>query len=71
MFQNHPATNLVHNANKKWRCEEIGLDSAYVVLQLEKPTKISGIDIGNEGSAFIEVSVGRTGWPVEKFKVCF
>lgn len=43
----------------------------YVVLQFDKPTKISGIDIGNENSAFIEVSVGRTGWPVDKFKVSF
>lgn len=41
----------------------------YVVLKLENPTKINGIDIGNENSAFIDVSVGRTGWPIEKFKV--
>lgn len=46
------------------------MESVYVVLQLENPTKINGIDIGNENSAFIDVSVGRTGWPIEKFKVC-
>ncbi|XP_055301935.1 DNA repair protein XRCC1 [Sitodiplosis mosellana] len=66
--KNHPATNLISSSSKKWKCEETGLDSVYVVLQFEKPTKISGIDIGNENSSFIEVSVGRSGWPVERFK---
>lgn len=59
----------MNNSNKKWKCEDIGLESVYVVLKLEKSTKINGIDIGNENSAFVEVSVGRTGWPVDKFKV--
>lgn len=68
--QNYPASNLISDSNKKWKCEECGMDSVYVVLQLENPTKINGIDIGNENSAFIEVAVGRTGWPIEKFKVC-
>lgn len=67
--QHFPANNLIQGANKKWKCEEIGLDSVYVILQLEHATKINGIDIGNEHSAFIEVSVGRNGWPIEKYKV--
>lgn len=70
VLQNYPASNLINESTKKWKCEESGLESVYVVLQLENPTKINGIDIGNENSAFVEVAVGRTGWPVEKFKVC-
>lgn len=69
--QNYPASNLLNNSIKKWKSEESGLGTVYVVLQLENPTKITGIDIGNENSVFIEVSVGRTGWPVDKFKVRF
>lgn len=66
----HPAANLVSSANatKKWKCAESGLKSIYVILQFEKPTKISGIDIGNEHSAFIQVLVGRNGWSQEDYK---
>lgn len=67
--QNYPASNLISGLDKKWKCEETGLDTAYVVLEFEAPTKISGIDIGNEHSAFIDVAVGRNGWPLEKYKV--
>lgn len=54
---------------KKWKGEKAGLDSVYVFLQLENPTKINGIDIRNESSAFVDVSVGKTRWPIDKFKV--
>lgn len=57
--------------NEKWKCKKVGIDSAYVVLKLRHPTKIAGIDIGNEKSAFIEVSVGRNGWSIEEYKVSF
>lgn len=57
------------NVNKNWKGEENGLDSVHVILELEKPTQINGIDIGNENSAFIEVFVGKKGWPNEQFKV--
>lgn len=67
--QNYPASNLINGSLKKWKCEESGLDSVYVVLQFECPTKINAIDIGNENSTFIEVAVGKNGWPIEKFKV--
>lgn len=59
----------MNNANKKWRSETPGLKSVYVILQFEKPTKISGIDIGNEHSAFIEVLVGKNGWSQEDYQV--
>lgn len=61
--------NLLNEANKKWLCEENGLKLAYVTLQLEKPTQITGIDIGNENSAFIEALVGKNSWPDDKFQV--
>lgn len=41
----------------------------YVIFQLDKPMKISGIDIGNEHSAFIEVLVGKQGWTEDRFQV--
>lgn len=40
-----------------------------MILQLEKTTQITGIDIGNENSAFIEVFVGKNSWPDNRFKV--
>ncbi|XP_031626319.1 DNA repair protein XRCC1 [Contarinia nasturtii] len=66
--KNYPATNLVNSQKKKWKCEEIGCEKAFVVLQLEKPTKISGIDVGNEHTAIFDVSVGRVGWSYDKYK---
>ncbi len=38
----------------------IGQQSAVVILQLSKEARITSIDIGNEGSAFVEVLVGRS-----------
>lgn len=46
---------------KKWKCKETGERSATIVLQLEKASVISAIDIGNENSAYIEVLVSRSG----------
>lgn len=70
LSQAHPANNLLLDTNKKWKCQTNGESLAYVILQLEKTTEITGIDIGNEHSAFIEVLVGKNGWPQDKFKVC-
>uniref|UniRef100_A0A182SUR5 BRCT domain-containing protein n=1 Tax=Anopheles maculatus TaxID=74869 RepID=A0A182SUR5_9DIPT len=58
---NHPASNLLKPGNKKWKCREAGEQQAYVVIRLEEPTQITGIDIGNEHSALIEVLVARSG----------
>ena len=38
----------------------MGEKSVSVVLQLEKPSLISSIDVGNENSAYIEVLVSRS-----------
>ncbi|XP_058118627.1 DNA repair protein XRCC1 [Anopheles ziemanni] len=57
----YPASNLLKAGNKKWKCREAGEKNAFVVIRLEEPVRISGIDIGNEHSAFIEVLVARSG----------
>lgn len=58
--KNFPAENLLKQGEyKKWKCEKGGQKQASVVLQFEKASKINSVDIGNEGSAFIEVLVGR------------
>ena len=38
-------------------------------LQLEKAVKLSQIDIGNEGAAFVEVLVGRSSGSESDFQV--
>uniref|UniRef100_A0A182PCC7 BRCT domain-containing protein n=1 Tax=Anopheles epiroticus TaxID=199890 RepID=A0A182PCC7_9DIPT len=58
---NYPAANLLKPGNKKWKCRTAGESQAFVVLRLEEPTHITGIDIGNEHSALIEVLVARSG----------
>ncbi|KAI9559746.1 D repair protein XRCC1 [Daphnia sinensis] len=66
---NQPTENLIKDgAYRKWRCKSGGEQKAWVELQLEKPTLISAIDIGNHGSAFIEILVGRSGCPDEEYK---
>lgn len=66
---NQPTENLIKDgAYRKWRCKSGGEQKAWVELQLEKPTLIFAIDIGNHGSAFIEILVGRSGCPDEEYK---
>merc|ERR1712212_431686 len=59
------AENLLKNM--KWRCQNNGESQVSVVLQLSKPVKISGIDIGNNASAFVGIQVGRQA--SDEFKV--
>ncbi|RZC33070.1 DNA repair protein XRCC1 [Asbolus verrucosus] len=57
----HVANNVLSSdPAKKWKCKEAGERSATLVLQLEKATVISGVDIGNENSAYIEILVTRS-----------
>lgn len=53
---------------KKWKCKEAGEKSCFVVLKLDQPRVISGIDIGNERSGFIEVFVGNSKQDPPDFK---
>ncbi|XP_041373401.1 DNA repair protein XRCC1-like [Gigantopelta aegis] len=59
--KNNPADNLKKpEGSYKWKCAAPGEKSISVVLQFEKACQISAIDIGNEGSAFVEVLVGKS-----------
>ena len=64
--QNYKADNLLKS--KKWRCQNNGESQVSVVLQLSKSIQINGIDIGNNGSAFVEIQVARQARP-DDFKV--
>lgn len=57
----HVCSNILSSdSTKKWKCQTPGEKSAIVVLQLEKASVITGVDIGNEHSAFVEVLVSRS-----------
>lgn len=63
------ASNILSkDTTKKWKCKTAGEQSASVVLQLDQPYVINGIDIGNENSGYVEVLVSRASAP-EDFKV--
>lgn len=60
-MKNFPANNLLNSdPAKKWKCKSQGEKQAFVILQLEKASLISSIDIGNEHSAYVEVLVARS-----------
>ncbi|XP_065344903.1 DNA repair protein XRCC1 [Cloeon dipterum] len=63
-----PVKNLL-NSSRKWRTKKDGDSIATVVIQLEKETKINKIDIGNNGSAFVTVHVGRSSAPEKDYEV--
>lgn len=55
------ANNILStDAAKKWKCQSPGEKTAVIVLQLEKASVITGIDIGNEHSAYVEILVSRS-----------
>ncbi|KAL4224049.1 positive regulation of DNA ligase [Mactra antiquata] len=59
--KNHPADNILRpEGTHKWKCATAGEKSVSIVIQFEKSTEIHSIDIGNEGSAFVEVLVGKS-----------
>ncbi|XP_034235557.1 DNA repair protein XRCC1-like isoform X2 [Thrips palmi] len=62
----YPSKNLL--LGRKWRSKEAGEEKETVIIQLSEPYNITGIDIGNESSAFVEVLVSRTSSP-DDFKV--
>ncbi|EDW26719.1 GL14681 [Drosophila persimilis] len=65
----HVAENLLkENAGKKWKTQAVGEKSAYVILEFADPQQVTGIDLGNEHAAFIEVLVSRTGCKADDFK---
>lgn len=65
----YPASNLLCDSNKKWKCElPPPAASIHVILQFDRSTQITGLDIGNEHSAMIEVFVGKNGWSEDKYQ---
>lgn len=66
-----PASNLAKQGTKNasWKCKDEGEKQAWVLCKLAETTVINSIDIGNAGSAFVEVQVGRTGMNTEDFRV--
>uniref|UniRef100_A0A9J7Y7W3 DNA repair protein XRCC1 n=1 Tax=Cyprinus carpio carpio TaxID=630221 RepID=A0A9J7Y7W3_CYPCA len=57
----HRAESLLSSdTNRKWKAARPAEKHVSVILQLEKEEQIHSIDIGNEGSAFIEVLVGHS-----------
>ncbi|XP_069496969.1 DNA repair protein XRCC1 [Ambystoma mexicanum] len=56
----HKAENLLKaDTYRKWKANKSGEKQVSVILQLEKEEQIHSLDIGNEGSAFVEVLVGH------------
>nr|XP_033497277.1 DNA repair protein XRCC1 [Epinephelus lanceolatus] len=57
----HKADNLLSSETyRKWKAARAGEKQTSVILQFEKEEQVHSIDIGNEGSAFIEVLVGNS-----------
>uniref|UniRef100_A0A096M0M7 DNA repair protein XRCC1 n=1 Tax=Poecilia formosa TaxID=48698 RepID=A0A096M0M7_POEFO len=57
----HKANNLLSSDTyRKWKASKPGEKQTSVILQFEKEEQVHSIDIGNEGSAFIEVLVGNS-----------
>ncbi|KAG5445972.1 DNA repair protein xrcc1 [Clonorchis sinensis] len=56
-----PASNLLKTSSfSKWRSEKGGTKQEVVELNFEEPVEVCRLDIGNNGSAFIEVLVRRS-----------
>lgn len=57
----HTAENLLKpDTYRKWKAKVAGEKQISVILQFEKEEQIHSIDIGNEGSAFVEVLGGHS-----------
>ena len=64
-----PASNLLQlETYKKWKCPS-GTKQATVILQLDSMHRIETVDVGNEGSAFIEILVSRSADTEAQFEV--
>ncbi|NWI63426.1 TRPC2 protein, partial [Todus mexicanus] len=61
----YPVENLLHEDNlRPWLgCPQDRSRQLTVELQLERASLIGYVDIGNCGSAFLQMEVGRSSWP--------
>ncbi|XP_056417025.1 protein XNDC1N [Hyla sarda] len=64
----HPAENLLmESAPRPWlSCPRERSRQLRAELQLERACRIAYIDIGNSGSAFLQIDVGRSTWAPDK-----
>ncbi|XP_073179680.1 DNA repair protein XRCC1 isoform X1 [Lepidochelys kempii] len=63
----HCAENLLKaDTYRKWKAAQAGEKQLSVILQFEKEERIHSIDVGNEGSAFVEVLAGSSASPSEQ-----
>ncbi|KAF6779311.1 hypothetical protein AHF37_01191 [Paragonimus kellicotti] len=61
-----PASNLLKSSSfSKWRGEKGGTKQEVIDFSFEEPVEVSRLDIGNNGSAFIEVLVRRAASTVD------
>ena len=70
LFQSFPAKNLLCSESyKKWKSKSPGEKAVSVLLKFENSSQIEAVHIGNEGSAFVEILVGKLGEDVRDFQV--
>uniref|UniRef100_A0A8D0HPW5 XRCC1 N-terminal domain containing 1, N-terminal like n=1 Tax=Sphenodon punctatus TaxID=8508 RepID=A0A8D0HPW5_SPHPU len=64
----YPVENLLHDDPlQPWlSCPQDRSRHLKVELQLERAAPIGYVDIGNHGSAFLQIEVGRSSWPLEQ-----
>ncbi|KAJ6615902.1 hypothetical protein lerEdw1_015111 [Lerista edwardsae] len=63
----HCAENLLKaDTYRKWKAARAGEKQVSIILQFEKEEQVHSIDIGNEGSAFVEVLAGSSASPSEQ-----
>lgn len=66
----HKADNLLSSDTyRKWKSAKPGEKQTSVILQFDKEEQVHSIDIGNEGSAFIEVLVGNSASREQDYEV--
>ncbi|ODM91803.1 DNA repair protein XRCC1, partial [Orchesella cincta] len=67
---NHPASNLLNrDTYRKWKCKEAGEKEAFVILKFDQAVNFNCVDIGNDGSALVEVFVARSGSGEPQYEV--
>lgn len=65
----YPVENLLNPDSQRgpWlSCPQDKSGQLKVELQLEKAVPIGYIDVGNCGSAFLQIEVGRSSWPLDR-----
>lgn len=69
--KNFPSSNLLGAPGSgKWKSAG-AVDKLSVIVQFKNPSKVSTIHVGNEGSAFVEILVGKeSASSTDEWQVC-